>query len=65
MLEASFLSLSDRSAEDGTVSVRPAWEVQEGDDGATAWFDVRLAFADGACVELLAVVSGEIGRAHV
>ncbi|MCX4759877.1 DUF6214 family protein [Streptomyces sp. NBC_01275] len=40
------------------MSVRPAWEVQEGDDGATTWFDVRLAFADGACVELLAVVSG-------
>ncbi|MFC4502798.1 MULTISPECIES: DUF6214 family protein [Streptomyces] len=63
MLEASFLSLSDRSAEDGTVSVRPAWEVQEGDDGATAWFDVRLAFTDGACVELLAVVSG--GRVSI
>ncbi|MGW0581499.1 DUF6214 family protein [Streptomyces sp. NPDC002920] len=43
--------------------MRPAWEVQEGDDGATAWFDVRLAFADGACVELLAVVSG--GRVSI
>ncbi|MER6785188.1 DUF6214 family protein [Streptomyces sp. NPDC000658] len=33
----------------------PAWEVQEG-GGATSWFQVRLAFTDGACVELLAVV---------
>ncbi|MER6961660.1 MULTISPECIES: DUF6214 family protein [unclassified Streptomyces] len=38
------------------MSVWPAWEVQEG-GGATSWFHVRLAFADGACVELLAVVS--------
>nr|WP_069771995.1 DUF6214 family protein [Streptomyces sp. LUP30] len=33
----------------------PAWEVREG-GVATSWFQVRLAFADGACVELLAVV---------
>ncbi|MGW0943084.1 DUF6214 family protein [Streptomyces sp. NPDC002623] len=38
------------------MSVWPAWEVREG-GGATSWFHVRLAFADGACVELLAVVS--------
>ncbi|MDX2676604.1 DUF6214 family protein [Streptomyces sp. NY05-11A] len=38
------------------MSVWPAWEVREG-GGATSWFDVRLAFADGAHVELLAVVS--------
>ncbi|MET9133653.1 DUF6214 family protein [Streptomyces antibioticus] len=56
MLEASFLNLSDRSAEDGTVSVWPAWEVQEG-AGATSWFHVRLEFPDGARVELLAVVA--------
>ncbi|WP_105969348.1 DUF6214 family protein [Streptomyces geranii] len=37
--------------------VRPAWEVQEHEDSATtAWFDVRLAFDDGAQVDLLAVV---------
>ncbi|MGW1323085.1 DUF6214 family protein [Streptomyces antibioticus] len=56
MLEASFLNLSDRFAEDGTVSVRPAWEVREG-AGATSWFHVRLEFPDGARVELLAVVA--------
>jgi hypothetical protein len=56
VLEASFLNLSDRSAEDGAVSVWPAWEVREGGN-ATSWFHVRLAFADGAHVELLAVVS--------
>lgn len=37
------------------MSVWPAWEVREG-GVATSWFQVRLAFADGACVELLAVV---------
>lgn len=37
------------------MSVWPAWQVQEG-GGATSWFQVRLAFPDGACVELLAVV---------
>ncbi|MFM9591902.1 DUF6214 family protein [Streptomyces scabiei] len=37
------------------MSVRPAWEVQE-HDGATAWFTARLAFPDGAAVEVLAVV---------
>ncbi|UUU37358.1 DUF6214 family protein [Streptomyces sp. CA-210063] len=37
------------------MSVRPAWEVQE-QDGATAWFNARLAFPDGAEVEMLAVV---------
>ncbi|WSP86673.1 DUF6214 family protein [Streptomyces sp. NBC_01235] len=35
----------------------PAWEVREG-EGITSWFHVRLAFADGAHVELLAVVCG-------
>ncbi|MEU5275686.1 DUF6214 family protein [Streptomyces asoensis] len=58
MPEASFLDLSDRSAEDGTVTVWPAWKVQEA-GGATSWFHVRLGFTDGARVELLAVVSGE------
>ncbi|MEV5321008.1 DUF6214 family protein [Streptomyces sp. NPDC052687] len=56
MLEASFLGLSDRLPEDGAVSVWPAWEVWEG-GVVTAWFQVRLAFADGAVVEALAVVA--------
>lgn len=62
MLEASSLNLSDRLAvsdgggPDGAVSVSPAWEVRER-EGVTSWFDVRLAFADGARVDLLAVVS--------
>ncbi|AYC43221.1 MULTISPECIES: DUF6214 family protein [Streptomyces] len=38
------------------MSVWPAWEVRE-DGGATAWFHVRLAFADGARVDTLAVVT--------
>ncbi len=39
------------------MSVRPAWEVQEHEGSATtAWFDVRLAFIDGAHVDVLAVV---------
>ena len=38
------------------VSVWPAWEVREGGD-ATAWYQVRLAFGDGAVVEALAVVA--------
>lgn len=38
------------------VSVWPAWEVWEG-GVATAWFQVRLAFADGAAVDGLAVVA--------
>ncbi|MGY1502849.1 DUF6214 family protein [Streptomyces sp. QTS52] len=43
------------------MSVRPAWEVREYEGSApTAWFDVRLAFADGAHVDVLAVV-GEAG----
>jgi hypothetical protein len=62
VLEASFLNLSDRRAEDGTVSVWPAWEVQE-DGEATSWFTVRLAFPDGARVEVLAVVSA--GRVSI
>ena len=57
MLEASFLNLSDRHWQDGAVSVRPAWEVQER-DGATAWYNARLSFPDGAGVEVLAVVCG-------
>lgn len=37
--------------------MRPAWEVQEHEGSATtAWFDVRLAFTDGAQVDVLAVV---------
>ncbi|MFD4256848.1 DUF6214 family protein [Streptomyces sp. NPDC058534] len=40
------------------MSVRHAWVVREG--GTTAsWFDVRLAFADGARVDALAVLSGQ------
>ncbi|WP_399882021.1 DUF6214 family protein [Streptomyces sp. BBFR51] len=40
------------------MSVRHTWVVSEG--GATAsWFDVRLAFADGARVDALAVLSGQ------
>ncbi|MFC5633370.1 DUF6214 family protein [Streptomyces bullii] len=36
------------------MSVRPAWQVRDG--GSTArWFEVRLAFADGARVDVLAV----------
>jgi hypothetical protein len=57
VLEASFLDLSDRNAEDGAVSVWPAWEVRE-HDGTTSWLHVRLAFPDGARVDALAVVSG-------
>ncbi|MEU0457440.1 DUF6214 family protein, partial [Streptomyces sp. NPDC006129] len=38
------------------MTVRPAWEVRENDD-ATRWFDVRLAFTDGARVDALAVVT--------
>ncbi|MCH0570505.1 hypothetical protein I3F60_14800 [Streptomyces sp. MUM 136J] len=38
------------------MSVWPAWEVQE-EGGATSWFQVRLAFPDGARVDALAVVS--------
>ncbi|WP_330302797.1 MULTISPECIES: DUF6214 family protein [unclassified Streptomyces] len=56
MLEASFLNLSDRSRPDGPVSVWPAWEVRE-HESATSWFNVRLAFGDGAQVDVLAVVS--------
>ncbi|MGW1064052.1 DUF6214 family protein [Streptomyces aureus] len=39
------------------MSVRPAWEVRESGSAAMSWFDVRLAFADGARVDLLAVLS--------
>lgn len=45
------------------MSVWPAWEVQEHESApswyhevATSWFNVRLAFADGAQVDVLAVV---------
>ncbi|CAL9325538.1 DUF6214 family protein [Streptomyces olindensis] len=44
------------------MTVRPAWEVRENDD-ATRWFDVRLAFTDGARVDALAVVAG--GCVHI
>jgi hypothetical protein len=56
VLEASFLNLSDRFSVDGAVSVSPAWEVRE-DGGATAWYDVRLEFGDGARIDMLAVVT--------
>ncbi|MDQ1040488.1 hypothetical protein QFZ75_006904 [Streptomyces sp. V3I8] len=39
------------------MSVRRAWEVRE-NDTATTWCDVRLSFADGAGVRLLAAVCG-------
>ncbi|MEU9975259.1 DUF6214 family protein [Streptomyces sp. NPDC051014] len=39
------------------MSVTPAWEVQE-HTGATSWFQVSLAFGDGARVDALAVVAG-------
>jgi hypothetical protein len=57
VLDASFLNLSDRFRVDGTVTVRPAWEVREPGAAAMSWFDVRLAFTDGARVDLLAVLS--------
>ncbi|MEU8713181.1 DUF6214 family protein [Streptomyces sp. NPDC048663] len=38
------------------MSVTPAWEVQE-HTGATSWFQVSLAFGDGARVDALAVVA--------
>lgn len=44
------------------MAVWPAWEVRE-DDGATSWYTVRLSFPDGACGEVLAVVSA--GRVSV
>ncbi|GAA3155630.1 hypothetical protein GCM10010521_49390 [Streptomyces rameus] len=59
MPEASFLNLSHRDVGDGAVSVWPAWEVREHGGAATRWFHVRLAFADGARVDALAVVDGE------
>ncbi|WP_237304845.1 DUF6214 family protein [Streptomyces qaidamensis] len=37
--------------------MRAAWEVRE-NEGATRWFEFRLAFADGARVDALAVVGG-------
>ncbi|MFK4104919.1 DUF6214 family protein [Streptomyces sp. NPDC019531] len=40
------------------MSVWPAWEVREG-EYATSWFHVRLAFGDGARVDMLAVVAEE------
>ncbi|MEW2163697.1 DUF6214 family protein [Streptomyces sp. NPDC007084] len=39
------------------MSVWPAWEVREAGT-PTSWFHVRLAFPDGARLELLAVLSG-------
>ncbi|GHA76026.1 hypothetical protein GCM10010330_31590 [Streptomyces tendae] len=39
------------------MSVRHAWAVSEGST-TTSWFDVRLAFPDGARVDALAVLSG-------
>jgi hypothetical protein len=60
VLEASFLdlsalNLSERNAEDGAVSVWPAWEVRE-HGGTLSWFHLRLSFPDGAGVDALAVV---------
>lgn len=62
MLEASFLNLSDRRAEDGTVAVRRAWEVRE-QGNATSWYQVCLVFTDGARVDALAVEFG--GRVSI
>ncbi|MFI8189401.1 DUF6214 family protein [Streptomyces sp. NPDC085946] len=40
------------------MSVRPAWEVRA--DGSVArWYEVRLAFPDGARVDALAVARGD------
>ncbi|MFI0961604.1 DUF6214 family protein [Streptomyces sp. NPDC021080] len=39
------------------MSVWPAWEVREPGSGVMSWFNVRLAFTDGARVDLLAVLS--------
>ncbi|PBC65493.1 hypothetical protein BKI49_03155 [Streptomyces sp. Tue6028] len=39
------------------MSVWPVWQVRD-HRTATSWFDVRLVFADGAQVEVLAVLSG-------
>ncbi|MEV5874659.1 DUF6214 family protein [Streptomyces sp. NPDC052101] len=55
VLEASLLNLSDRNTEDGAVSVWPAWKVRE-HGGTTSWFQVQLAFPDGARVDALAVL---------
>jgi hypothetical protein len=45
--------------------VWPAWEVQER-GGATSWFNARLAFTDGARVDVLAVVSrGQVSLEEV
>ncbi|MBQ0826740.1 DUF6214 family protein [Streptomyces tagetis] len=38
------------------MSVRQTWVVREG-GAACAWFDLRLAFADGAWIDALAVLS--------
>ncbi|WP_393086416.1 DUF6214 family protein [Streptomyces sp. LN704] len=40
------------------MSVWPAWEVRE-HDSVTRWFSVRIDFADGARVDVLAVTAGE------
>lgn len=39
------------------MTVRPAWSVR-GQGHTASWFEVRLAFPDGARVEALAVLSG-------
>ncbi|MFF3615633.1 DUF6214 family protein [Streptomyces sp. NPDC002580] len=39
------------------MSVRPAWRVRESGAVGVTWLDVRLAFADGARVDLLAVLT--------
>lgn len=35
--------------------MRPAWEVRE-EGGVTSWFEIRMAFADGARLDALAAV---------
>ncbi|MCX4572846.1 DUF6214 family protein [Streptomyces sp. NBC_01571] len=40
------------------MSVWPAWEVRE-HESVTRWFSVRIDFADGARVDVLAVTAGE------
>ncbi|WP_416985243.1 DUF6214 family protein [Streptomyces sp. T028] len=39
------------------MSVWPAWDLRQTGHSAVNWFNVRLAFADGAGVDVLAVVS--------
>jgi hypothetical protein len=57
-LHQDALHLAGRCPADATVSVRRAWTVRQG-SGAVTWFEIRLLFADGARVEVLAAVSDD------